>query len=171
MPTQPDVVIVVAVADNGVIGAAGGLPWHLSADLKHAKALTMGKPLIMGRRTYESIGRPLPGRRSIVITRDHAFAPDGVVVVRDFEAALEAANAAAAEMGADEVIAFGGAEIYARALTLARRIHKTEVHLAPEGDTVFPAFETSDWRETAREDHPAGDGGAPAHSFVTLERV
>ena len=121
LPGTPSLVIVVAVARNGVIGADGGMPWHLSGDLKRVKALTMGKPLIMGRRTFESIGRPLPGRTSIVLTSDPDFAVEGVIVVRDFSAALKAARLAAVDMGADEIVAFGGAGIYALALPLARR--------------------------------------------------
>ncbi len=165
----PALVIVVAVADNGVIGADGGMPWHLSGDLRRVKALTMGKPLIMGRRTYDSIGRPLPGRRTIVLTGDPDFAPDGVVVTRNFEAALKAARAVAAEMGADEIIAFGGAGIYTLALPLARRIHMTEIHASPAGDTRFPEFDRRHWREVSRE---AGNGALddPPHEFVTLER-
>jgi dihydrofolate reductase len=167
----PSLVIVVAVADNGVIGADGGMPWHLSGDLKRVKALTMAKPLIMGRRTYESIGRPLPGRRTIVLTRDPGFAVEGVIVVRDFEAALRAGRAAALEMAADEIVAFGGAGIYARALPLARRIYKTEIHASPDGDTRFPEFNLGEWREVTRETHAAGGEGEPPHDYVTLERV
>ena len=169
-PGAPDLVIVVAVADNGVIGVDGGLPWHLSADLRRVKDLTMGKPLIMGRRTYESIGRPLPGRATVVISRNPVFAPEGITVKPDFEAALVAANEVARQMGADEVIAFGGSEIFAKALPLAERIERTEVHLLPDGDTRFPEFDLVDWVEVAREDHPLGADGTTAHSFVTLER-
>jgi len=166
----PGLVIVVAVADNGVIGADGSLPWRLSADLRRVKDLTMGKPLIMGRRTYETIGRPLPGRESVVITRNPQFAPEGITVMPNFEVALVAASEVAREMGTDEVIAFGGSEIYAKALPLAKRIERTEIHLSPDGDTKFPEFDPADWIEVAREDYPVGIDGAAAHSFVTLER-
>lgn len=166
---EPDLVIVVAVADNGVIGADGGMPWHLSGDLRRVKALTMGKPLIMGRRTYESIGRPLPGRKTIVLTSDPDFQVDGVIVTRDFDAALAAARMAAAEMGADEVIAFGGAGIYALALPLARRLYLTEIHARPAGDTRFPDFPRHAWSELSREARPGGPN-EPAHDYVTLER-
>lgn len=165
----PAIVIVVAVADNGVIGADGGMPWRLSGDLKRVKALTMGKPLIMGRRTFESIGRPLPGRRTIVLTSDPAFRVDGVTVVADFRAALEAAGTAAAETGAAEIIAFGGAGIYALALPLATRIELTEIHARPEGDTLFPDFDRREWRELSREVHPGGPD-EPPHDYVTLAR-
>jgi dihydrofolate reductase len=167
----PALVIVVAVADNGVIGADGGMPWHLSGDLKRVKALTMGKPLIMGRRTYESIGRPLPGRKTIVLTSDSSFSVDGVIVVRDFDAALAAASKAARDMGADEIVAFGGAGIYALALPSARRLYKTEIHARPEGDTWFPETDPSEWREVSRESHGVSGDTEPAHDYVRLDRV
>lgn len=166
---SPPLVIVVAVADNGVIGADGGMPWRLSGDLRRVKALTMGKPLIMGRRTYESIGRPLPGRGTIVLTSDPGFRPDGVAVVADFDAALDKARAAAAEMEAEEIIAFGGAGIYALALPLATRMELTEIHARPEGDTFFPDFPRHEWRELARETN-AGGPDEPPHDYVTLAR-
>lgn len=164
------VVVVVAVADNGVIGHDGDLPWRLPGDLARAKRLTMGKPLVMGRRTWESIGRPLPGRTSIVVTRDRAFEAPGAIVVPSFDAAMDAAYRDAIERGAAEIILFGGADIYLSGLSTARRIHMTEVHLSPEGDTRFPALDPAEWRETARERIEA-TGDAPAHDFVTLERV
>lgn len=169
--TNPALVIVVAVADNGVIGADGGMPWRLSGDLERVKSLTMGKPLIMGRRTYESIGRPLPGRTTIVLTRDPEFAVEGVVVVRDFAAALEAGARAARAMGAGEIVAFGGAGIYARALPLACRLYKTEVHVCPEGDTRFPDLDPRQWREISRQSQHGSEKDGPAHDFVVLERV
>ena len=170
---SPDIplVIVVAVADNGVIGASGGLPWHLTEDLKQVKKLTLGKPLIMGRRTYQSIGRPLPGRVSVVLTSDPGFSVPGVIVVRDFEAALEAAHAAAVDMTAREIVAFGGAGIYARALPLAKRIYKTEVHARPDGDTWFPDTDPGQWREVAREDHRGAGPDGLSYSLVVLDRL
>ena len=159
---------VVARADNGVIGRDGGLPWHLPADLRHFKRLTVGKPVVMGRRTFESIGKPLPGRHNIVLTRDPAWRAAGVTVVPNL---AEAVAAAGLQQGArpDEVMIIGGAAVYAEALPSARRVYLTEVHAAPDGDTVLPAFDPATWTETAREDHDA-DGDAPAYSFVTLER-
>ena len=156
------VTLVVARAANGVIGRDGGLPWHLPADLKHFKALTLGKPVIMGRRTFVSIGRPLPGRHNIVLTRDAAWAADGVTVAADLAAALAAA-------AADEAMIIGGAAVYAAALPLATRVHLTEVDAAPAGDTILPPLDPAAWRETARAAHPAA-GDAPGYSFVTLER-
>ena len=161
---------VVARADNGVIGAGGGLPWHLPADLRHFKALTLGKPIVMGRRTFESIGRPLPGRHNIVLTRG-AWTADGVTVVPDLAAALAAAAVPSMPDGGavDEAMIVGGAAIYALALPRADRIYLTEVHAAPDGDTVLPPFDPAIWSETARTDHPA-DGDAPGYSLVTLAR-
>ena len=162
MVNRREVFLVVAVADNGVIGNAGAMPWHLTADLRRFKALTMGKPIVMGRKTFESLPGVLPGRRHIVLTRDRRWAEDGAEVVRSPEEALALANTA-------HVAVVGGAEIYEQFLPRADRIEWTEVHARPEGDTRFPAFERNDWIETFREAHPA-DGRAPGFDFVTLLR-
>jgi dihydrofolate reductase len=159
---RPELFLVVAVADNGVIGIGGGMPWHLSADFRRLKALTMGKPLVMGRKTFDSLPGVLPGRRHIVITRDADWSADGAEVVHSLGDALKLANA-------PQIAIFGGAEIYALALPQADRIELTEVHAAPEGDTRFPEFDRSEWTETFREAHPA-DGRNPAFDFVTLLR-
>jgi len=159
---RPEIFLVVAVADNGVIGIGGGMPWHLSADFRRLKALTMGKPLVMGRKTFDSLPGVLPGRRHIVITRDPNWGADGAEKVHSLEEALKLANA-------PHIAIFGGAEIYALALPQANRIELTEVHAAPEGDTRFPDFDRSEWTETFREAHPA-DGRNPAFDFVTLLR-
>lgn len=156
--------LIVAVAKNGVIGRDGDLPWRIPADLGFFKQTTMGKPIVMGRKTWASIGRALPGRTNIVLTRDRQFQAEGATVVADFDAALAAAGEAA------EVMVIGGAEVYAMALPHASRIYLTEVHAAPEGDTYLPEFSRDDWCETAREDHEA-EGETPAFSFVTLERT
>lgn len=159
---RPEIFLVVAVADNGVIGIGGSMPWHLSADFRRLKALTMGKPLVMGRKTFDSLPGVLPGRRHIVITRDADWGADGAEVVHSLDEALKLANA-------PHIAIFGGAEIYALALPQADRIELTEVHAAPEGDTRFPDFDRSEWTETFREAHPA-DGRNPAFDFVTLLR-
>lgn len=159
---RPEIVLVVAVADNGVMGADGGMPWHLSADFRRVKALTMGKPLVMGRKTFDSLPGILPGRRHIVITRDAGWQADGAERADSLEQALDLANA-------PQIIVFGGAQIYAQALPLADRIEWTEVHARPEGDTYFPDFDRSEWTETFRESHPA-DSQSPAFDFVTLLR-
>ena len=132
------ITLVVAVAENGVIGRDGGLPWRLSSDLKTFRRLTMGKPLIMGRRTFQSLKKPLDGRDNIVVTRDDGFRPDGAIVVPSFEAALARAKDCAKARGTDEIMVIGGADIFAASLPLAGRIYKTEVHGRPEGDTLMP---------------------------------
>lgn len=166
---RPAISFVVARADNGVIGRDNALPWHLPADLRHFKRLTVGKPVVMGRRTFESIGKPLPGRHNIVLTRDPGWRAEGVTVVANLAEAIAAAGLDP-KTRAEEVMIIGGAAVYADALPVATRVYLTEVHDAPEGDTVLPAFDPARWRETAREDNPAEDG-RPAYSFVTLERV
>jgi dihydrofolate reductase len=163
--------LIVARADNGVIGRAGGLPWHLSADLKHFKAETMGKPMIMGRKTFESIGKALPGRTSIVITRAAGYRAEGAVVAHDWDGAVAAARAALEETGGAEVMVIGGAQIYALALAQADRLYVTEVHRAIEGDTVFPAIDAARWREVSREDRAPETETGPAFSFVVLDRT
>ncbi len=164
-------VIVVAVADNGVIGVKGGLPWNISADLKRVKELTVGKPLLMGRKTYDSIGRPLPGRKTIVLTSDLDFSVPGVSVFRQFIDALNCASQLAVEMQTDQIIAFGGASIYGDALPYAEKIYKTEVHCSPFGDTYFPKYSESDWLETERLFYPASDANELSYSFVRLDRL
>lgn len=157
-----EIVLVVARAANGVIGKDGTLPWHIPADLKHFKALTIGKPMIMGRKTFESFPAPLPGRRHIVLTRDPHWQATGAQVARDTESALALA-------GEGEVMVIGGAEIYRLFLPLADRIELTEVHAEYTGDTLMPA-PGDDWREAARVEHDAADG-RPPFAFVTLRRT
>ncbi len=158
------IVLVVAVADNGVIGRDGTLPWHLPDDLKFFKAVTMGKPLLMGRRTFESIGKPLPGRRNLVLTRGAAAFPAGVEAVASIDAAL------ALLPDTPELCVIGGATLFAQTLPLARRLYLTEVHGAVAGDVHFPHWDRADWRETERREHPADERHLYAMSFVTLER-
>ena len=158
------IALVVALARNGVIGRDNGLAWHLSSDLKRFKALTMGKPMLMGRRTWDSIGRLLPGRRSLVLTRDRAFRAPGAETVHDWAGALTAAGAA-------DLMVVGGAEIYALALPHADRLHLTEVDAAPDGDVRFPILDRTRFRETFRESHPAGARDEHAFAFVDLERI
>ncbi|HEX7657184.1 MAG TPA: dihydrofolate reductase [Sphingomonas sp.] len=160
MTAAQTITIILARADNGVIGRDGDLPWRLPADLQRFKALTMGKPMIMGRKTFESFPAPLPGRRHIVLTRDRAWRAEGAEVAHSLDEAL-------ARAGPGEVAVIGGAEIVALVLGRADRIELTEVHAAPEGDTVVPAF--SGWQETRREE-TAAESGRPGYAFVTLER-
>jgi len=152
----------LARADNGVIGRDGQLPWRLPADLKRLKAQTMGKPMIMGRKTFESLPSPLPGRRHIVLTRDRSWAAEGAEVAHTPEEALALA-------GSGDIAVIGGTEVFDLFLARADSIELTEVHIEAEGDIIVPPFGLA-WREIAREDHPS-EAGRPAYSFVTLERV
>lgn len=156
------VTLVVARADNGVIGRDGALPWHLPADLKHFKALTMGTAMVMGRKTFDSLPGLLPGRRHIVLTRDPDWRAEGAETVHSVDEAL--ARGAGAP-----VSVIGGGKIFALFLPRADRIELTEIHARPDGDVAVPAFDPTEWREAAREDHGAADG-KPAYSFVRLER-
>jgi dihydrofolate reductase len=156
------IVLVLARAQNGVIGRDNGLPWHLPADLRHFKALTQGKPMIMGRRTFESLPGLLPGRRHIVLTRDRDWQAPGAEVAHDVVGALALA-------GEGEVAVIGGAEIFALFLDRATRIELTEVHADVAGDATVPVPDRQAWREIERERHPA-ENDAPAYSFVTLVR-
>jgi dihydrofolate reductase len=158
---RPEIALIVARAANGVIGLDGGIPWHLPVDLRRFKQLTMGAPMIMGRKTFESLPGLLPERRHIVVTRDAGYEAEGAEIVHSFEAALAIANA-------PHVWVIGGAQIYAAALPHAQRIELTEVHRDYVGDTLLPAF-GADWEEVAREHHPA-DGERPAFDFVSLVR-
>lgn len=158
------ITLVAAVAENGVIGRAGGLPWSLPADLAHFRRVTGHRPLVMGRRTYESIGRPLPGRRNVVISRDPAFRPSGVEVVDSPMAATRLLEEA------EEIMVIGGATIYEAFLEVADRLLITFVHAHPEGDVRFPDIAPSRWIEVARERRPADAANPYDVSFVTFER-
>lgn len=167
---HPDIFLVLARARNGVIGANGTLPWHLPMDLRHFKALTQNKPMIMGRKTFDSIGRPLPGRRTIVMTRDPDFAVAGVDVARSFDAACARADAVAQEMGAREIIVAGGSQIYAQALPAAQTLRLTRVHAMPDGDAHFPDFDSTQFRIMAESGHGAGPDDEFAFTFIDMER-
>jgi dihydrofolate reductase len=167
----PKLALIVALADNGVIGKGNGLPWHISSDLKRFRALTMGKPLIMGRKTYQSIGRVLPGRETILVTSDARFTPpSGVYCAGTIEAAFELAVARAAAMAADEIILAGGAEIFASLIERVDQLYVTFVHASPAGDVFFPAIDWSQWQEIYREDHLPQKGDDAAFSFVDFVR-
>lgn len=161
----------VARGANGVIGANGGLPWRLTSDLKIFRRLTMGKPLIMGRKTWDSLPiKPLPGRANIVLSRDGRFAPHGALVCEDFHEAFQIARDHADDDGQDEVCVIGGAALFEMALPKARRLYLTEVDASPDGDVWFPSFDEADWVETLREAHPAGPDDDHGFVFRTLER-
>ncbi len=158
-------VLVVAMASNGVIGRDGTLPWHLPADLKRFRAITMGKPIVMGRRTHESIGRPLPGRRNIVLSRAAGYQAAGCEVFPALDIAL------AALKDVEEVMIVGGAALYGEALPHAQLIYLTEVDAAPAGDVYFPDFDPIEWREIDSEQHPADKNNQHAYRFRVLQRL
>jgi dihydrofolate reductase len=170
MPDPVPLVLLAAVADNGVIGSDNKLIWHLSSDLKRFKALTLGCPLLMGRKTFDSIGRPLPGRETVVLTRDAGFSAAGVHIAHDLEAALALSAELAASMHAAHVAVVGGGEIYSLTLPLAQRLYLTHVHASPDGDAWFPAFDAHAFEIVKREDHPAGGRDEYAFSFVDYQR-
>ena len=157
--------LVVAMARNGVIGRDGSLPWHLPADLKRFRAITMGKPIVMGRRTHESIGRPLPGRRNVVLSREPGYRAAGCEVFASLAAALLALN------DVDEVMIVGGAALYAEALPHAQMLYLTEVNAAPQGDVHFPAFDRDEWREVDSEQHAADPQNQYDYCFRVFERL
>ena len=163
-------ILVVAMAENGVIGRDNQLLWRLKTDLGRFRRLTMGKPMIMGRKTFQSIGRPLPGRETIVLTRDAGFAAEGVHVAHTWEAALAKGQELATAAGADAVAVAGGAEVYALSLPHIEKLFLTKVQTAPEGDAVFPPLDRSQFRETRREDRPQGPDDEHPFTFIDLER-
>jgi dihydrofolate reductase len=163
--------LVAAVADNDVIGRAGGLPWRLKSELEHFRNVTMGKPVVMGRRTYSSIGRPLKGRTTIVVTGDRSFAAPGVLAAPSLETALAVARGDALRRSADAIAVVGGAQVYARAIALADRMVITRVHLSPQGDTRFPAIDPAIWQEIARRDHQPGPQDEAAFTTIVYERI
>jgi len=163
--------LVVAAAENWVIGVDNKMPWHLPKDLKFFKNTTMAKPILMGRKTFESIGRPLPGRLNIVITRQSDWQVDGVQVAGSVEAAIELAQAWCEQNKQAELMVIGGAEIYAQLLPKAERIYLTRVEASPVGDAVFPEPDEQHWREVQREAHLACEQNPYNYAFCTLERV
>jgi dihydrofolate reductase len=163
--------LVVAVADNGVIGRDGGLPWRISSDLKTFRRLTMGKPLIMGRRTFQSLKKPLDGRDNIVVTGNRDYRPDGALVASDFDAAMALGRLCAERRGVDEIAVIGGTAVFEASVPTANRIYKTEVHGSPAGDALFPAIDWSQWREASREELPEGPNDDYRATLVVLERV
>jgi dihydrofolate reductase len=163
--------LIVAVAENGVIGRNGTLPWRLSSDLKTFRRLTMGKPIVMGRKTFQSLGKPLDGRDNIVLSSDPFFEPQGASVVDSLGAALTLARVLAATRGADEIMIIGGADIFRAALPAADRIYWTEVKAAPAGDVLFPVFDLNEWTEVSREDLPRGPRDDHGAVLKVLERA
>ena len=162
--------LVVAVADNGVIGRDGTLPWRISSDLKTFRRLTMGKPLIMGRRTFQSLKKPLDGRDNIIVTRNADYRPHGTIVAHNFAAALEVARVCAKKRGVDEIAVIGGSTLFEEALPIADRIYKTEVRGSPAGDAFFPKVDWSQWREVSREELPRAANDDCSARLVVLDR-
>ena len=156
--------LIAAMDENRLIGANNALPWHLPADLQHFKAMTMGKPILMGRKTYDSIGRPLPGRTNVVITRDKNWHVDGCVVAHSIEEAL-------ASVDAEEVMVMGGASFYEQMISRAGRLYITRIHGQYEGDAWFPEYESDDWRLVSKEYFSADDVNPVGHSFLLYEKL
>jgi len=167
---HPEIVLMVAVAENGVIGSKGTIPWRVKSDVLRLKAMTMGKPVVMGRKTFESLPRRLPGRTNIVVTRDPNYRAAGAVVTSSFADARAIALGDALRRSATEVAVIGGAEIYAQWMDKADRLEMTEVHAAIEGDTRFPAIDPGQWQEVARVRNPAGPDDSVDFSYVTYRR-
>jgi dihydrofolate reductase len=165
-----EIVLIAAVADNGVIGADNTIPWRQKSDMQRLKAITMNKPVVMGRKTFATLKRPLSGRTNIVITRDRGFESPGIVVATSFDAALALAQADALQRGGSDIAILGGAEIYAQFFGIADRLEITEVHATPNGDTRFPTIDRDAWQEVARVRHDAGPDDSAAFSYVTYRR-
>ncbi len=165
-----EIVLIAAVAENGAIGRDNAMPWRLKSDLKHFRALTIGKPIVMGRKTFESLSGPLKGRTNIVLSRDAQFASAGILVAPSLEHALEAARGDALRRGANEIMIIGGSHVFAELLPRASRLEVTHIHASPEGDTFFPAIDPTIWQETARAEHEKGADDSAAFTCVTYRR-
>jgi dihydrofolate reductase len=164
-------VLIAAVAENGVIGRANQLPWRLKSDMQHFRSVTMGHPVVLGRKTFQSLLKPLKGRTTIVVTRDRTFLAPGAIVAASLTAALAAARGDALRRGADAIMVAGGAEIYAQAMPVAERLVITLVHDRPVGDAVFPAVDRSVWRELDRAEHPPGPDDSAGYAQIQFERI
>ncbi len=167
---MPIIAMIAGVARNNVIGANGGIPWRIPSDMAFFKRTTMGKPIVMGRKQYETVGRPLPGRTNIVVTRQAGYAPEGVIVVNSLPAALEKAREIAVADGAGEIMVIGGGDIYAQAMALAGRLYISHVDLAPEGDVVFPDIDPAAWSIVDEPEVPASDKDSASFRVRVYER-
>jgi len=165
------IVLVAAIGENGVIGREGALPWRLKSDLQHFRKLTLNHPVIMGRKTYESIGKPLKDRTTIVLTSDLSLRAPGAVLATSLDAAFAFARQDAERRGVDEIMVIGGADVFADTMAAADRLEITRVHARPEGDTLFPPIDRQQWREVAREPHRRGPDDEADSTFLTYERV
>jgi dihydrofolate reductase len=164
-------VLVAAVAENGVIGQGGRLPWRLKSDLAHFRSVTIGRPVVMGRKTYLSIGKPLTGRTNIVVSREPGFAVPGTIVAASLDAALAAARGDALRRGVTEIVVIGGADIYRQTMAAAHRLVITHVDLRPQGDATFPRIDPGIWKELSRSEHPAGPGDEASFAVLVYERA
>ncbi len=171
MRVQPTLCLIVIAAENDVIGLNGKMPWHLPAELKYFRARTIGKPIIMGRKTFQSIGKALPGRENIVITRDQTFHAPGIEIARSLSEAISRAQVLTGHSGTSEIMVIGGGEIYAQALPLAQRVYLTRVALTPEGDTTFPALPGDEWRLDSQTTIPAASEHEPRATACVYERI
>jgi len=170
-PQAIAVVLVAAVGENGMIGRGNGLPWRLRSDLRHFRALTWGKPVVMGRKTFHSIGNPLKGRTTIVVSRDRHFCAPGILVAPGLEAALTTARGEALRRGVEAIVIAGGAEIYAQAMAVADQLAITHIHASPDGDTRFPEIDAATWREVERIPRLAGPEDEAAFDWVSYRRA
>ena len=164
------IVLVAAIGQNNVIGYAGQLPWRLKSDLRHFRQVTLNRPVIMGRKTYESIGKPLKGRTNIVLTRDLGLIAPGTVLAISLEAALAIARQDAAKRGVDEIMVIGGSDVFADTMARADRLEITHVHAAPEGDSFFPPIDPAVWREVSRQEYPAGPDDSASFAVAAYLR-
>jgi dihydrofolate reductase len=164
------IVLVAAVGENNVIGYAGQLPWRLKSDLQHFRQVTLNRPVIMGRKTYESIGKPLKGRTNIVLTRDFGLIAPGTVLATSLDAAFAVAQQDAAKRGVDEIMVIGGGDVFADTMARADRLEITHVHAAPQGDSYFPPIDPAVWREDKREEYPAGPDDSASFAVATYLR-
>lgn len=163
--------LIAAVADNGVIGNGGGMVWHIKSELKYFKAVTKGHPIVMGRKSLDALGKPLPHRTNIIISRNPDFTAPDCIVTTSLEAGLAAAQDVAARDGVNEIFIGGGADIYRQTLPLANRLYLTEIHMRPEGETTFPDFDRSQWQEVKRAFHAAQEGESADYTITVLERA
>ncbi|MDD9901338.1 MAG: dihydrofolate reductase [Alphaproteobacteria bacterium] len=164
--------LIAAIAENGVIGTGDDMPWHIKSELMYFMRMTKGKPVIMGRKTFETLGgKPLKNRPNIIVTRDTSWHHKGVTTTHSLEDAMNTARSICAETGCDEIMVAGGAEIYKQALPFADRLYLTEIHLKPEGSITFPPFDRAGWTETKREFHKAQDGETADYTITVLEKV
>src|ERR1700683_2315828 len=170
-PFMIEIILLAAIADTGVLGRGNALPWRVRSDLKHFRALTLDKPVIIGRKTFLSIGKPLPGRTTLVVSRDRNFAAAGIVVPPSLDAALAAARGDALRRGANAIVVAGGAEIYAQAMAFAARLAVTRIHRNVDGDARFPSIDPKVWHETACEEHAAAAEDEAAFAFVNYDRI